>query len=140
MHAIKIPLSSQLASALALPLHFISFFSNVAYKLSLQTWHMTLYMPSPLTFFFSLLFEPKRDFPFLFTAYTIVHHLLLHQLRSEDSSLQCASANKSFGDNNAVTQTNVVQACFNFKTMQPSTSISFKSSSAPERKLSHHAG
>jgi len=83
MHAIEIPLSSQLASALALPLPFTSFFSNVAYKLSLQTWHMTLYMPLPLTSFLSLLFEPKRDFPFLFTANTIFHHLLLHQLRSE---------------------------------------------------------
>jgi len=58
----------------------------------------------------------------------------------EDASLQCASANKSFGDNNAVMQTNVIQACLNFKTMQPSTNISFKSSSALERKLSHHAG
>jgi hypothetical protein len=79
MHPIEIPLSSQLASALALPLHFTSFSSNVAYKLSLQTWHMALYMPSPLTSFFSLLYEPKRDFPFLFTANTIFHHLLLHQ-------------------------------------------------------------
>jgi hypothetical protein len=51
--------------------------------LSLQTWHMTLYMPSPLTSFLSLLFEPKRDFPFHFTANTIFHHLSLHQLRSE---------------------------------------------------------
>jgi hypothetical protein len=87
-----------------------------------------------------LLFEPKRDFPFLFTANTIFHHLLLHQLRSEKIPLQCAFANKSFGDNNAVMQTNVIQACLNFKTMQPSTGISFKSSSALERKLSHHAG
>jgi hypothetical protein len=88
--------------------------------------HDTVYAVALNLFIFS--FWTQKRFPISFhSQYNFPSFIAAPIEVWEDASLQCASANKSFGDYNAVMQTNVVQACFNFKTMQPSTSISFKS-------------
>lgn len=101
--------------------------------------HDTLYAFA-LNLLFLFTFWTQKRFPISFHSIYNCPSFIASPIEVRRFLITMCICHKSFGDNDAVTQTNVIQACLNFKTMQPFTSISFKSSSALERKLSHHAG